>query len=177
MKNKKLLFGKKKSFTLIELLVVIAIVGILASVVLVSVNAARERSKDASAIATANSLGKALMTCDQITTYTSTSQNDLHCAIWLGHETCSGYPPPIVCPNCSNGQLVGVPVCDAMPNSLYPALPAGWSYYVVVWGNRGGTPVFHLRIKNGTKEYICSDFTPFGDPLDSSSCYKSGTGW
>lgn len=58
MRNKN--HQKTLGFTLIELLVVVAIIGLLSSVVLISLNTARSKARDAKRIADVNQIGKAL---------------------------------------------------------------------------------------------------------------------
>lgn len=74
---------KNKGFTLIELLVVIAIIGILSSVVLVSLNSARTKAKKASVQAALSSLQPSIAVCNG---------DNLDLAFTAGAAICTGGP-------------------------------------------------------------------------------------
>ncbi len=75
----KKLRNKNKGFTLIELLVVIAIIGLLASVVLLALNSARQKSRDAKRLADIRQLASAMeLYFNDVNSYpTSVAQNPL----------------------------------------------------------------------------------------------------
>jgi type II secretion system protein G len=76
---------KNKGFTLIELLVVIAIIGLLASIVLVSLNSARQKARTSRAIGDLRNLQTALeMYYDSVGSYPSSGGN------WDGLYSCWG---------------------------------------------------------------------------------------
>lgn len=83
------MFKNRKGFTLIELLVVIAIIGILASIVLVSLNSAREKARDVRRVSDIRQIALALeMYYDDTTPNTYPGDADaLACNDWATMET------------------------------------------------------------------------------------------
>jgi prepilin-type N-terminal cleavage/methylation domain-containing protein len=53
----------KKGFTIIELLIIVAIIGILATVIMIIINSARDKAKDNAALDTMNSIRASAQAC------------------------------------------------------------------------------------------------------------------
>ncbi len=112
-------------FTLIELLVVIAIIGLLSSIILVSLRGAIDKAKDTAAFSTGSQLARAIQLCDAEG----------------GKVTVPNSPTKPTNDVCTVGSSYGI----------WPQSPQGWNWYQYVWVGGEQNMVYALSIYNGRR--------------------------
>ncbi|MDE2037750.1 MAG: type II secretion system protein [Patescibacteria group bacterium] len=146
----------RRGFTLIELLVVIAIIGILASIVLVSLNSARTKGTDA----------RVVSDVQEMRTWLETQYNG------------SGYPlngTTVACNGIANSNTTATfAACVNSPDANANALNAdantesgGHPLYISV-GNNGSSYAVRGYLQ-ATSKYFCIDSTGAANQSDSGS--------
>jgi len=137
--------GSQEGFTLIELLVVIAIIGLLATIVLVSLNTARIKARDARR-------------------QSDMRQISLAMEMWYDSNSSSYCLPGPGATNCNWANTYAT-ACSGAIGSFMPAIPTdpgGRTYYCsdagqtdgqtyCAWVQLEGSSVYVLSNRNGTK--------------------------
>ena len=145
----------RRGFTLIELLVVIAIIGILSSVVLASLNTARNKGADAATKSNLASLrAQAELYYDGLNSYANFCTAATTTNIINGAYQTSGATGAIVTA-FATAQTAGGVACHAAAGSWVVQAP--------------------LKVPVGANIYWCVDYTGTSTPKDS--CARSKSGW
>ena len=164
----------KKGFTLIELLMVIAIIGILASIIIVNLNGARNRAKDASIISSAESIMKAV----QINSIAANDYSVWSGVRWFGTTSdCANKITSSMGPDYS--QMVAA--CQSIINAIGSTSQANNSMdklYIGPGGTAANPKLTIMAALPSAQRFYCigsNGGTSQTTLLDASGC--GGTGW
>lgn len=147
----------QRGFTLLELLIVIAIIGILTSIVLVSLGSAREKSRDAARASQAQEIVKALELY-----YT---QQGSYPTVASGGENLTAIETELV----GNGYMGSIPIDSIYGAAGYYYCSAGSAYVLAINTERDAEGSDYCSIVRGSGSNYGCDYTG-GDIDAADSC-------
>lgn len=142
---------RNAAFTLIELLVVISIIGLLSSVVLASVNSARDKAKDARAMADVKQISN---------------------AIELYYDQNGSYPAPSGCTTASGWYRSDTSLASGCWGVMQTALST-WMPKLPVHPDNTGNNVYAYKAMNSNTGYCIATILKNTSGPTGNGCYAS----